>query len=295
MLRKQLLMIKQSEKVIYFWMSLAMVTWALAWTNAKIVNEYLSFYNLIFLRFFLGFVSLLPFVLFLKNKFPKFRDLKYIIIPSILFLIYNIAFFKGTHYGLAGKGGILVTTLNPLVTVIIMTIINKNILKQEMIGVLVGVIGGIIIMNLHNDGIKGLLDPGNIYFIICALTWGIMTVTINYAQKIINPYIFICICYLFTMFLSLPLIDTENLLNANLDFRFYLNFFFVSMGAMSFGTSVYMYYTPILGPSRASIFIFSVPFLAIGLANFFLQEPFTVNIIIGGILSLLAIYIVNRK
>ena len=35
-----------------------------------------------------------------------------------------------------------------------------------MAGVLVGVIGGIIIMNLHNDGIKGLLDPGNLYFII---------------------------------------------------------------------------------------------------------------------------------
>ena len=87
----------------------------------------------------------------------------------------------------------------------------------------------------------------------------------------------------------------ENLLNADLDFRFYLNFFFVSMGAMSFGTSVYMYYTPVLGPSRASIFIFSVPFLAIGLAKLFLKEPFTVNIIIGGILSLLAVYIVNRK
>ncbi len=56
-----------------------------------------------------------------------------------------------------------------------------------------------------------------------------------------------------------------------------------------------MYYTPILGPSKASIFIFSVPFLAIALANLFLSEPFTINIAIGGILSLLAIYIVNRK
>ena len=56
-----------------------------------------------------------------------------------------------------------------------------------------------------------------------------------------------------------------------------------------------MYYTPILGPSKASIFIFSVPFLAIGMANIFLGEPFTSNIAIGGILSLLAIYIVNKK
>ena len=284
-------------KKIYFWMSLAMITWAIAWTNAKIVNDYLSFYNLIFLRFLLGFLSLLPFVILSKNKLPKFYDLKHILIPSILFFIYNIAFFKGTHHGLAGKGGVLVTTLNPLVTVLIMAFINKKVSQKELIGVFLGVIGGIIIMDLYSVGIKGLLDPGNLYFVICAITWGIMTVNINYAQKIINPYMFICICYLFTALISLPFAFSSfhELTTVNLDFIFYLNFFFVSMGAMSFGTSVYMYYTPILGPSKASIFIFSVPFLALSLAWFFLNEPFTINIIIGGFLSLSAIYIVNRK
>ena len=151
---------------IYFWMSLAMVTWAIAWTNAKIVNNYLSFYNLIFLRFLLGFLSLLPFVVLSKSRFPKFSDLRHIIIPSILFFIYNIAFFKGTHHGLAGKGGILVTTLNPLVTVLIMGFINKKISKKELAGVFLGVLGGIIIMDLYTEGIKGLLDPGNLYFVI---------------------------------------------------------------------------------------------------------------------------------
>ena len=276
-------------------MSLAMITWALAWTNAKIVNEYLSFYNLIFIRFLLGFMSLIPFVFIFKNKFPRLMDFKYIILPSILFLIYNIAFFKGTYYGLAGKGAILVTTLNPLFTVFIMSIINKKISKYDLIGVSLGIIGGIIIMDLYSIGLQGIFQSGNLYFIVCAISWGIMTVLINYAQKIINPYIFICLCYFITMIMTLPFISPYEVLNANLDLRFYINFFFVSLGAMSFGTSIYMYYTPILGPSKASIFIFSVPFLAIGLANIFLNEPFTLNIIIGGTISLLAIYIVNRK
>ena len=276
-------------------MSLAMITWALAWTNAKIVNEYLSFYNLIFIRFLLGFISLIPFVFIFKNKFPRLMDFKYIILPSILFLIYNIAFFKGTYYGLAGKGAILVTTLNPLFTVFIMSIINKKISKYDLIGVSLGIIGGIIIMDLYSIGLQGIFQSGNLYFILCAISWGIMTVLINYAQKIINPYIFICLCYFITMIMTLPFISPYEILNANLDLRFYINFFFVSLGAMSFGTSIYMYYTPILGPSKASIFIFSVPFLAIGLANIFLNEPFTLNIIIGGMISLLAIYIVNRK
>ena len=44
----------------------------------------------------------------------------------------------------------------------------------------------------------------------------------------------------------------------------------------------------------ASVFIFSVPFVAMGIAYLLLGEPFTLNIVIGGLLSLLAIYIVNK-
>ena len=150
-------------------------------------------------------------------------------------------------------------------------------------------------MDLYNIGLKSIFAPSNIYFIICAISWGIMTVLINYAQKIINPYSFICICYLITMILTVPFISVNEIITTEYDYKFFINFFFVSMGAMSFGTSIYMYYTPILGPSKASIFIFSVPFLAIGMANIFLGEPFTNNILIGGVLSLLAIYIVNKQ
>ena len=276
-------------------MSLAMISWAVAWTNAKIVGEYsLSVYNLVFFRFLIGFLSLLPFIILNKISLPNLRDVKYIIVPSILFFIYNISFFYGTHYGLAGKGAVLVTTLNPLFTVMLMAIINRGILKKELLGVFIGMLGGIIIMNLHIDGMTSILSANNIYFVICGITWGIMTVSISYAQKVINPYIFISISYLFTMLISIPFIDLAEFQVLKLDFRFYLNFFFVSIGAMSFGTSIYMYSTPILGPTKASVFIFSVPFIAMGTAYILLGEPFALNIVIGGLLSLLAIYIVNR-
>ena len=280
---------------IYFLMSLAMLTWAIAWTNAKIVSDYLTFNNLVFLRFILGFISLLPFVIYKKISLPSLFDLRLIIIPSVLFLIYNISFFLGTHYGLAGKGAVLVTTLNPLCTVILMSIINKKIIKKEIVSLLLGLLGGFIIMDVYNYGFGIIFDSSNIYFIICALSWGVMTVLINYAQKTINPYMFISLCYLFTAIFCIPFIDISDLVNSKLDFNFYINFFFVSIGAMSFGTSVYMFYTPVLGPSKASIFIFSVPFIAMAFANIYLNEPFTLNIIIGGLISLYAIFIMNKR
>ena len=63
---------------------------------------------------------------------------------------------------------------------------------------------------------------------------------------------------------------------------------------MSFGTSVYMYSTSIIGPVKASVFIFSVPFLAMGTSYIFLNEIFSLNTMIGGLISLIAIYIVNK-
>lgn len=279
---------------IYILLSLAMISWAIAWTNAKIVGEYLSFYNLIFFRFLLGFLSLLPFLIYNKKNLLHLKSYKYIVIPSILFFIYNIAFFKGTHFGDAGRGAILVTTLNPLFTLFIISLIRKKILLKEVLGIMIGLFGGLIIMNVFKYGFDIIFDIKNIYFLICAITWGIMTVFIDIAQKKINPYIFISLCYFFTMVISLFFVDFTLIDFTVLDFRFYFNFFLVSIAAMSFGTSVYMYSTSIIGPIKSSVFIFSVPFLAMGTSYIFLNEIFSLNTIIGGLISLIAIYIVNK-
>tara|TARA_Y100000389_G_scaffold57311_1_gene53294 strand:+ start:819 stop:1691 length:873 start_codon:yes stop_codon:yes gene_type:complete len=279
---------------IYILLSLAMISWAIAWTNAKIVGEYLSFYNLIFFRFLLGFISLLPFLIYNKKNLPSLKAYKYIIIPSILFFIYNIAFFKGTYFGEAGRGAILVTTLNPLFTLLIISFIRKKIIFKEVLGIIVGLFGGLIIMDVFKHGFDIIFDIKNIYFLICAFTWGVMTVFIDLAQKKINPYIFISLCYFFTMVISWFFTDFKLIDLSLLDVRFYFNFFLVSIAAMSFGTSVYMYSTSIIGPIKASVFIFSVPFLAMGTSFIFLNEIFSLNTMVGGLISLIAIYIVNK-
>lgn len=277
-------------------MAIAMFSWAVAWTNAKIVNEYLSFHNLIFLRFLIGSISIYP-LIYNKNNINvlNLKNLKFIIPASIIFYIYNLFFFMGTHYGYAGKGAVLVTTLNPIITFIIMSAIQKGINKKEIIGILLGILGGLFIIDVFNEGFSNIFHINNIFFLICAFTWGINTVITNYGQKDINPFQFIFFCYLFTTIISLPFSNLMIIDFLKLDYRFYFNFLIVSLGAMSFGTSVYLYATPKLGPIKASAFIFSVPFIALGTANIFLGEPITQNVVIGGIISLIAIYIINKE
>lgn len=281
---------------LYILMLLAMFTWGIAWSNAKFISKYnLSFNNLVFLRFLLGCISLLPFIK-LKNIYKiKFSHIIYLIIISILFFFYNIAFFKGTEFGLAGKGAILVTTINPIITLIIVSIIKRKISFKEICGIFLGCIGGFLIMDIFDLGFNNIFNIDNYYFLICALTWGIITVLTSYTQRDINSYLFIFLCYLFTTIIAFPFSNIGEINFQTLDIYFYINFALLSLGAMSFGTSIYMYSTPILGPVKSSVFIFSVPFIAAGTAWLFLNEALTYSTAIGGILSLMGIYIVNKK
>jgi hypothetical protein len=47
-----------------------------------------------------------------------------------------------------------------------MSLINKRIIKKEVVGMFLGVIGGIIIMNLHKEGMVNILNSNNIYFLL---------------------------------------------------------------------------------------------------------------------------------
>ena len=83
---------------------------------------------------------------------------------SLAFLLYNYFFFTATNLGLAGTGGVLVTTTNPIITMVLMSIINKNKLSSnELIGIIFGVIGGGLIIDVWNLGFLQIFNNGNIF------------------------------------------------------------------------------------------------------------------------------------
>ena len=279
-------------------MILAMMSWGVAWTNAKIVNQYMSYTNLVFLRYISSFIFLLPLILLRKKriKAPDTPTLINIISVSFLYYLYNIFFFYGTDIGDAGFGGVFVTTTNPIVTFLLIAAIAWKINRYQLLGILIGFVGGCIILNIFQDGLTAFTVKENLSFIACSLTWGVITVVMSHGQKDYDSMSYIVLCYFITALIASVFINPSELLSIqNYDSWFFLNFFFVSIGAMAFGTSIYMYSAPRLGPVQTSVFIFSVPFIAMSTAHYVLGEQITINIVAGGFLSLVAIYLVNRE
>ena len=286
-----------TNRLIIILMCFSMITWGVAWTSAKISNQYLGYNNLVFLRFFLSSISLIPFLINRKVNLTT-SVIKFfinILITSLLFFIYNQSFFMGTNIGQSGSGGVFVTTTNPLITFIIISFLKKDFNFNKIFSISLGVLGGIITLNFFNLGFSAFLFPGNIYFIICSLSWGLMTVIMAYGQKSIDSIWYITLCYSLTTAISIIFLDYQELINSNLiNIEFLLNFFIV-FSSMSFGTSIYIYASYKLGPVLASSFIFSVPFIAMGAANIFLNEPLSFNVILGGFFSLISIYLVKQS
>ena len=69
----------------------------------------------------------------------------------------------------------------------------------------------------------------------------------------------------------------------------------LSVLAMSFGTSIYFLASLRLGAKRSSSYIFLVPLTAMGFAMYLLSEPLVLSTLIGGILGIIAVYLINKE
>ena len=81
----------------------------------------------------------------------------------------------------------------------------------------------------------------------------------------------------------------------NYDWIFWINILILSIVVMSFANTMYFFASSKIGAVRASSFIFVVPLTAIIFSKIFLNEQILLTTLIGGFLSIIAVYMINRK
>ena len=125
-------------------MVLAMVTWGLSWTNAKILGDYGNAHLIMLWRFFFATLSFAPVVWWSGNSYKISRSsIRFIAANALCMVSYNYFYFRGTQIGFAGAGGVLVTTLNPILTALFSGLLFGGVLiKKDWLGLFLGLIGG---------------------------------------------------------------------------------------------------------------------------------------------------------
>jgi len=275
-----------------------MATWGLSWTNGKILSQYCSSSILAFWRFFLSSIFMIPVLIFTKNNFTVPSDgIKYIIIGSILIFSYNIFFFMGSNLGFANVGGVFVPTLNPIITFILSIIIFREIIyKKDIIGLIFGICGGIIVLEAWTLSYSQMTANGNLYFLLASISWGIMSIVSGKSHKALATLTFsFWVYFISSIFCFIMNINNDLLIVFDFDLIFWLNLILLSIGAQVFGTTVYFIATTKLGPSKASSFIFIVPITAPIFSMIFIGEKLEISTIIGGIMTMTAVYLINKE
>lgn len=276
---------------------LAMLAWGGSWTSVKFVSESVESEVVAFWRFFFTFISFIPIIIGLKQsiKLNK-RGILQVVIGSLFLVAYNIFFLNGVRQGLAGEGGVIVTTLNPVFTFLFLILFFKQKLgTKEAIGLSTGLIGGLILFKVWNVMQEGL-NAGYILLLFAAISWALLSITSQKSKEQMSAFVFSFYTYgiaaLIDFFIALPKgvfeLSQINLIS-------WANILYLSIAATTFGTTAYFYATSKLGAQKASTFTFLVPSSAVLFSWIFIGEEIQIETIIGGMLALMAVYVLNHK
>jgi drug/metabolite transporter (DMT)-like permease len=286
------------NKLFVVGMILSMTCWGISWTSGKILTGYGDPLTISFLRFALTFVSLLLLLPLMKEKLTiSNRGIRDLLISSGLISIYTFLFFKGVSVGKAGAGGVLVTVLNPIIVyAITLALARRKPTRNESIGLLLGLAAGVVLLKLVTEADE-IFKAGNIYFLLAAFSWAVLSRFTSKAGKYGSSLSFSLWMYGIgtgVMFLFAGARSTVETFQKS-DAMFWGNLFFSATITTSLATTFYFVATSRIGASKASSFIFMVPFSAAIGSWIFLGEVIEIHTIIGGLLGIAAVYILNKK
>ncbi len=286
----------KNKNTFFILLTIAMLGWGGSWVNVKVLSLYINEYEMIFLRFGIAALSFIPILIFLKKSFKiDKKTALLVLLAAISNVAYMKYFFLGTKFGTAGLGGAFVTTLVPINTFIIMALFfGRKIGTKEILALILGAFGVMMILGVWTLKSSQVLTQYNLYFIIASVLWPILTIISSRATKV-APIVFIFYMYsVTTLLVALFFVDFSFIQTLNYEPEFLFNIICIAIVGTTFSTTLYFIGIEKLGTNEVSSFIFLVPFFAISLSAIFLGESISLHVVMGTILTIIAVSMLNN-
>lgn len=288
--------------LIYVKLMLTAIFWGGTFIAGRVVAKDVGPFSAAFFRFAIASSFLILFTWRIDGRLllPKKRQMVPVILLGLTGVFtYNVFFFKGLKLINAGRASIIIAN-NPIFIALLSAYFFKEKLNLiKVIGIIISVTGAIIVISKGNlnEIVQGNIGRGEIYILICVLSWVLYSLIGKVVMSDLSPISSVSYsCVIGTFFLFFPACF-EGILN---NFHHYpitawLGIFYLGI----FGTVVgfVWYYEGIkqIGPTKASLFINFVPVSAVILAFMILDEPITLSLFIGTILVCAGVYLTNKK
>jgi drug/metabolite transporter (DMT)-like permease len=275
---------------------LAMVSWAGTWTSGKITTGLAPVETIIFWRFVISSLCLVLIMVISREPFSvPLRALPGVLVSGLLFTAYNHFFLLGVRSGLAGTGGVVVASLNPVLTFLGSVFLTRRRPRvREIAGVALGIVGGVILLQLWRYGPAELLASGNLFFLLAAICWSTITIFSHRIQRTVSFMTYSTAVGLVAVALNFPFALWRGIWPTGpRPGLLWINIVFLATVAMAFATTVFFRASRRLGAERAASYIFMVPVLAPLISWLVLGEHPEMTTFIGGPLAIAAVYLIN--
>jgi drug/metabolite transporter (DMT)-like permease len=115
------------EKLLIPALIISMVIWGISWPSAKYLTNFGHVIDIAFTRFVFTAIGIFILLKLIKIPFTiNKKGIPLLLLGAALMAGYSLLFFGGVQKGMPGAGGVLVTTLTPIISYIIAMFINKK-------------------------------------------------------------------------------------------------------------------------------------------------------------------------
>lgn len=255
--------------------------------------------QLVFIRFLIGGVLLLPFAIKdLKKKNYKLTagDMGYLLVLGIVCVCISMAMLQYGVKRINANLASIIICMNPLFTMVFAHfIVHEKFTRKKALVLAVSFVGLLIVVNPATV-LQGNVDAvGLLITFAAAVSFGLYTALgklrlAKLGGMVQNSFSFLMgagVLLVVMLFTGVPVTEGVNL--QTLPLLLYLGIFVTGAGYYFFLKAIEM-----AGPSNASLAFFIKPVLAPFISLIVLQEPVTLNFVIGVVVILLGSYINMR-
>jgi len=227
-----------------------------------------------------------------QGKMKVKSNLNKTICAGILLGIHFVLFFEAVKITKIANATFL-GTLAPFFTLLVeLFILKRYYHKKVLFGIFCTLLGSIIILG-YQFNLESKYTIGNLYAILCSISIAIALMIGEKIRKNENTIVYTRTLYLsasLTLFL-IAIFTSEKLINYN--FNEYLGLLFLGIVPTILGHNSIYYSIRYVSPTIAAAFPIGEPIIATILAFFFFGEMITINIFIGGFVTLTGLMIIS--
>jgi len=283
-----------------FALSLVCILWGTTWLASKQGVIYIpDALQMAGIRQFLGGICYVGFFLYKRMPLPKGKEWIPIIVLSFLnFMISNGLSTLALQYKISAGLGAIIGAIFPLWIVIIGLFMSKEKMPvMAIVGLLLG-FGGVCV--IFYDHLNEFLDPqfrwGILLSVIATWTWAISTLYTKRQAVKFNPYFGLGLQMVISgiVLYSFSAASGKAIALTAIPWQSWAAIGYLVIFGSLIAFVCYLYALQNLPTEQASIYAYINPIVAVVLGSIIFDEKLTVYLAIGGLITLLGVYLVNR-